>query len=547
MLASSTALLFDMRGDSARCDEDTEELAPATAQVSTLDSVGLYSRSGSQFALRDSNSSGTADLTFQFGPNASTWTPLAGDWNGDGASVGLYSPATSTFYLRNSNSTGTADVTFGFGQPGTGWLPVVGDWDGNGTDTIGLYDPATSTFYLRNSNTGGLADVTFAFGAPRAGWLPLAGHWAGGTIDTVALYDPATSLFYQRYNNTGGVANNTFGYGAAGRGWIPLAGDWTGSSTTTIGLFDPAASTFYLRNSNTAGLANLTFGYGAPGSNAIPLVGNWAAVAPSPTPTPAASPGEFQIDVTMTGLTADQQQVVQQAVDRWETIIVGDLPNVVYQGQVIDDLEIDISGVAIDGVGGVLGQASATAYRAASNLPFLGFIEFDTADVASMQADGSLLSVLEHEIAHVLGFGVIWSDLGLLTGTSTSNPRFTGAHATAAYNALFGTNASAVPVESGGGAGTRLSHWSEAVFGTELMTGWFNAGRSNPLSRITVASMADLGYEVNMAAADPYTTPVAAVAATTRTASLAAAAARRDAVSSAQMAAIDVLMRSYQI
>ena len=228
--------------------------------------------------------------------------------------------------------------------------------------------------------------------------------------------------------------------------------------------------------------------------------------------TTSASTGNFQIDVSMSGLTAAEQQTVQQAVDRWEQIIVGDLPDVTYNGQTIDDIHIDISAVTVDGAGGILGQSTATAYRSGSELPYLGYIQLDTADAASMQSSGSLLGVLEHEIAHVLGFGVIWSDLGLLTGTNSSNPGFTGANAVAEYNALFGTNASAVPVEADGSAGTRLSHWDETVFGNELMTGWYNSGQTNPLSRITVASLADLGYTVNLAAADAYTPASSSVA-----------------------------------
>jgi hypothetical protein len=170
-------------------------------------------------------------------------------------------------------------------------------------------------------------------------------------------------------------------------------------------------------------------------------------------------------------------------------------------------LRLSITGVNIDGVGGVLGQSTATAVRASSGLPYLGYIQLDTADVASMQSDGSLLGVLEHEMAHVMGFGVIWSDLGLLRGANTSNPTFTGAQATAEYNALFGTHASGVPVEADGGSGTAYSHWDETVFNNELMTGWYNSGQTNPLSRITVASMADLGYTVNLSAADSYTRP----------------------------------------
>jgi hypothetical protein len=38
------------------------------------------------------------------------------------------------------------------------------------------------------------------------------------------------------------------------------------------------------------------------------------------------------------------------------------------------------------------------------------------------------------------------------------------------------------------------------------MTGFLNAGL-NPISRLSVAGLADLGYEVDYEAADPYTLP----------------------------------------
>ena len=57
-----------------------------------------------------------------------------------------------------------------------------------------------------------------------------------------------------------------------------------------------------------------------------------------------------------------------------------------------------------------------------------------------------------------------------------------------------------------GGPGTRDSHWREAVFGNELMTGFINQG-VNPVSRLTIASLADLGYQVNLEAADAYMLP----------------------------------------
>lgn len=74
--------------------------------------------------------------------------------------------------------------------------------------------------------------------------------------------------------------------------------------------------------------------------------------------------------------------------------------------------------------------------------------------------------------------------------------------ATAAYNAMFGTNATSVHIEGlPSGVGSRDSHWRESVFGNELMSP-FISGSNNPISRVTVASLADLGYTVNMNAAD---------------------------------------------
>ena len=57
--------------------------------------------------------------------------------------AGVYVAATGTFFLRNSNSSGPADLVYTFGPIGA--MPVVGDWDGNGSTTVGVcfgYYPA---------------------------------------------------------------------------------------------------------------------------------------------------------------------------------------------------------------------------------------------------------------------------------------------------------------------------------------------------------------------------------------------------------------------
>jgi hypothetical protein len=122
-------------------------------------------------------------------------------------------------------------------------------------------------------------------------------------------------------------------------------------------------------------------------------------------------------------------------------------------------------------------------------------------------SDGTLNDVITHEMGHVLGVGTIWKLKTLLLGENTSNPTFSGRGAFEEYVRLGGTEAAGqVPVENTGGPGTAGGHWRESVFRNELMSG-FIAGQNNPLSRLTVASLADLGYQVDLDAAEPYELP----------------------------------------
>ena len=118
----------------------------------------------------------------------------------------------------------------------------------------------------------------------------------------------------------------------------------------------------------------------------------------------------------------------------------------------------------------------------------------------------SILVIL-HELGHVLGFPTIWKDplYDLLQDEGTSNPFFTGGGGSSLFTLVGGTlvNGLGVPIENSGGTGTRDSHWREAVMGNELMTGFVSAG-SKPLSAITIGSFQDIGYEVNLDAADAY-------------------------------------------
>ena len=65
-----------------------------------------------------------------------------------------------------------------------------------------------------------------------------------------------------------------------------------------------------------------------------------------------------------------------------------------------------------------------------------------------------------------------------------------------------------VPVANTGGPGTFGGHWRESTFDTELMTGFVDIGLM-PLSKLTIACLDDMGYEVDYDAAEPYQIPAA--------------------------------------
>ncbi|MBM7069891.1 leishmanolysin-related zinc metalloendopeptidase [Actibacterium sp. 188UL27-1] len=206
-------------------------------------------------------------------------------------------------------------------------------------------------------------------------------------------------------------------------------------------------------------------------------------------------------------ISEGRQRVFDSAAGRWDRLIDTSYPALTVNGEVLDGILIEASIVPIDGATGVLGQAGPTILRPGGVLPAQGVMQFDVADVERLEQTGSFEDVVLHEMAHVLGFGTLWQRQGLVNNSGTNNPIFVGDAARQEYAALSQSSRSGgVPVANTGGAGTREGHWRELVFGDELLTG-FISGSERPISRMSVAAFADMGYDVDLDAADPYTLP----------------------------------------
>ena len=300
-------------------------------------------------------------------------------------------------------------------------------------------------------------------------------------------------------------------------------GSISGSNTTTS-------------NSGLAQVGSWSLGPASP--NELRATAEGGGISGNPvtfTALPIAS--SYNILVRFLGdATPGQRQAVARAQAHWESLIVGDLENVRLQlpagscgfespavDDSIDDVMIFITMQPIDGPGKVLGSAGPCYIRNSSDLPVLGAMRLDSDDLEDIEAEGLLETVILHEMGHVLGFGSLWSLQGLLADPSLpqdtvpADPHFTGAQAIAAFDEVGGAAypLGKVPVEDTGGVGTADGHWRESVFGAELMTGFVDPG-NNPLSKVTLAALADQGYAVNLGGADPYSLTLALRAAGAR-------------------------------
>eukprot|EP00924_Labyrinthula_sp_SR-Ha-C_P008216 snap_masked-scaffold_11-processed-gene-6.39-mRNA-1 protein AED:0.08 eAED:0.08 QI:0/-1/0/1/-1/1/1/0/311 len=171
-------------------------------------------------------------------------------------------------------------------------------------------------------------------------------------------------------------------------------------------------------------------------------------------------------------------------------------------GSTLVGLDILSQVTSIDGSGGVLGSAGPCGYT--GDIPRLGIMRFDSADVSNLINSGNWEEVIKHEMAHIIGIGTVWRRIGLVSGLSTTNPTYNGAFGRSGYVALGGSGNP--PVANTGGSGTFGGHWRESTFQNELMTGYLSSG-SNPMSIMTVRSLRDMGYSVDEGTAEPYSLP----------------------------------------
>jgi Big-like domain-containing protein/leishmanolysin len=517
-----TAVVLDQRGDTIRSPSVAWSVGNGTVasvdQTGRVSAVGLgttkvfASAQGSSTPIKDSVTVSVVQVPAQL-------VKVAGDQQVDTASGTL--PTAVVVQVNDSFAHAIAgvDVAFTVTQGGGSVAPALASSDAQGhAATVWTLGSGTGTNAISVAVVGaGITGNPASFAAVAV---------APGSVSSVAAFagDGQTGLTGFAVNQPPAVVlRDGAGAPIAGKGVTFTVSQGGGSIQGGSAVTDAEGVA-------QVGSWSLTFG-----ANALTAtVQNAGMVLGNPvTFTATGATAAYHIDVRFpVATTPARQAVFAAAASKWESLIFGDVPDLVFNNPnsscggtvsgTVDDIVIFAVLDSIDGPGKILGQSSPCLVRRGSLLPVVGFMEFDTADVAGLETSGAFALVIEHEMGHVLGYGTIWDGLSLLAGAGTSDSHFIGPQALAAFNRVGGqsfTSGSKVPVEncvgipaSACGTGTQDSHWRELVLKNELMTGFINSG-ANPLSVVSTASMGDLGYLVNYAGSDGYTVPAAAIAA----------------------------------
>ena len=185
-------------------------------------------------------------------------------------------------------------------------------------------------------------------------------------------------------------------------------------------------------------------------------------------------------------------QEAQSMADLLSTLIIGDLPDVKYKGNMVDDLSLELEITTGDGSGGRLGNANISKWRRDSGIPLIGKVLLDEADTERLLDQGRFDDLVLHEMIHTAGF--ISTNESLQSLVDENN----------VYIGQNGQNAYQMGVDNGvyqaeydlltnWDSGFHWDHEAQSLPANEIMSPYIYG--TNQLSTVTLAVIEDLGYQ----------------------------------------------------
>jgi len=206
------------------------------------------------------------------------------------------------------------------------------------------------------------------------------------------------------------------------------------------------------------------------------------------------------------GFPSNLKTFVEKARLRWLEILIGDFDEFEDEdGYIYDKLNIDVSLVAIDGKpvrGNKYAEAGPIIVSPYNYLPLRSVLRIDKDDIGDLlKAPELLFDVILHEVGHAIGIDKFsWDIHKIYKVRNNENSVLTGSSCRKEYQAYANLSSPTdLPLFKLDGS----LHIDEATFPMELMSPGIVAG-GNKLSRLSIAMLEDIGYDVDYTSADSY-------------------------------------------
>ena len=401
---------------------------------------------------------------------------------------------------------------------------------GNITDISALSGLTNLTVLGLSENN--ITDISALSGLTNLTWLSLGG---GDNITDISALSGLTNLTWLSLGSVGNTTDISALSGLTNLTWLDLRFNNITDISALSGLTNLTTLDLKLNTitdvSPLRGLTNLTtldlrgnpLNVSSINDHIAALEGSGATVL-----FDSFRLGAFDIElVFLEHFTGPQKRVLEYAARRWMSVITEDLPDYEFTqgwsgecdgqpyeisvGERIDDLRVYVSSFEYVDISSPNAWARVEVLRETNGLPVVGCMTFDL-----KWSSFGLLDIGTHEIGHTLGFGTVWEDFGFIQDLS-ADTHFNGPLAIAAFDDAGGWDyaGAKVPVMDDG------VHWRPWVLRGEVMgQGGGGPETGQLLSAITVQSLADLGYGVDVTQADPYTLPDAAAKASAKLSAL---------------------------
>ncbi|NER25503.1 MAG: hypothetical protein F6J86_31180 [Symploca sp. SIO1B1] len=492
-------------------------------------------RRGNQIWM-DSNFDGTADFIQAYGNGNTEDEYLVGDWNGDNRDNIAVRRGNQIWMDFNFN--GFHDFIQAYGDGNTEDEYLVGDWNGDNRDNIAV---RRGNQIWMDFNFNGFHDFIQSYGVGNSEDEYLVGDWNGDNRDNIAVRRGNQIWMDFNFNGFHDLIQSY------GNGTTEIQQSANFSSIEQVSLSN--SSDFYHFRINQSGIftANLT---GLTGDADVRLIQDrnhngqidqgevlawqWERGTGSESIRRFLNSGDYFVQVmsynnqtanynlstnfttavtdnrnfdiqlnfsnALSGLNTNARNAIQQAAQFWEQVISHSTFNGVH------NLSIDVTGASLSG--NTLAQAGPRRYQRDANnrdMPVTGAATINTNRLSTFNSNPDFLrDIMIHEFGHVFGIGTLWESRGRDFVRRSDGTYNANTYAGWAYGELNNTfRQTAIPLTTNVGSGSDYGHWREQVFTNEIMTHAIGSGGS-PMSQMTIASLRDIGWNVNYGAAQPY-------------------------------------------